>query len=156
MQVPVGILLFVSVLFVGCNEKSEKKAETSLKKPLTIKKNLSKHISGLTWYLNMEDGLKQAKIENKRILIMVGEDSCRWCKKMKEETLIDVRIQNKLKQYILVSIKRSNSKQIGYLDTFDGNIPSFFLMQKNKELSESIVGYYKSDDFLDYLNEIEE
>jgi len=136
--------LFTSLFFVGCSEKSKDKVDTV------------KTISGLTWYLNIENALAQAKEEKKNIIVMVGEDSCRWCKKMKEQTLTDNRIQEKLKAYILVSVKRSDKDALKYLNTFDGNIPSFFFMKDNKELIESIVGYFKADDFLDYINEIEE
>jgi len=159
MKVPLGIFLFVSVLFLGCNEKSKKKVEPSFENVLQDKNTLSRkttHISGLTWYLNIEDGLKQAKIENKRMIVMVSEESCRWCKKMKESTLLDVRIQNRLKEYILVSVKRSDTNAVKHLERFDGNIPSFFFMKEDKELIESIVGYFKADDFLEYIHEIEE
>jgi len=113
-------------------------------------------ISGLLWHLNIETALQKAKKEKKDILVMVGEDSCRWCKKMKNRTLTDARIQKKLKSYILVSVKRSDKEAIQYLPTFDGNIPSFFFLKENKEIIESIVGYFKADDFLEYLNEVEE
>jgi len=142
-----GVFLFFIVfnlLVFGNSEKSEYKTETSTS------------ISGLSWYLNIETALQKAKKEKKSIVVMVGEDSCKWCKKMKNRTLIDTRIQAKLKSYILVSVKRSDKEAMKYLPTFDGNIPSFFFMQDNKELIESIVGYFKADDFLDYLNEVEE
>lgn len=142
-----GVFLFFIVfnlLVLGYSEKSEHKPETMT------------NISGLSWYLNIETALQKAKKEKKSIVVMVGEDSCKWCKKMKNRTLIDTRIQAKLKSYILVSVKRSDKEAMKYLPTFDGNIPSFFFMQDNKELIESIVGYFKADDFLDYLNEVEE
>ena len=142
-----GIFLFFIVfnlLVFGYSDESEHKTETSTS------------ISGLSWYLNIETALQKAKKEKKSIVVMVGEESCKWCKKMKNRTLIDTRIQAKLKSYILVSVKRSDKEAMKYLPTFDGNIPSFFFMQDNKELIESIVGYYKANDFLDYLNEVEE
>ncbi|MCF6243406.1 MAG: DUF255 domain-containing protein [Sulfurovum sp.] len=153
-------LVLLSFL-LGCSEKNEHKAESTLKissqtidKP--IKEETTKTIAGLRWYLNIEESLKIAKRLKKNIIVMVGEESCRWCKKMKERTLTDKRIQEKLKSYILVSVKRSDKDAIKHLDTFDGNIPSFFFMEKDKEIIDSIVGYFKADDFLEYLNEIEE
>ncbi len=114
------------------------------------------NIAGLSWYLNMETALQRAKKEKKDMLIMIGEESCRWCKKMKNRTLTDRRIQEKLKSYILVSLKRSDKESIRYFPNFDGNIPSFFFMRENEEVLDSIVGYFKADDFLGYLNEVDE
>ena len=145
--------IFLSLFFVGCSEKPNSKLSTSIE---DTKTDTIKTIAGLSWYLNIETALEKGKEEKKNIIVMVGEDSCRWCKKMKEQTLTDKQIQDRLKAYILVSVKRSDKDALKYLNTFDGNIPSFFFMQDNKELIESIVGYFKADDFLDYINEIEE
>jgi thioredoxin-related protein len=139
--------------FVGCSEKSEHKSKTPLHE---TKKDTLKTISGLRWYLDIEEAFKKAKEEKKNLVVMVGEESCRWCKKMKERTLTDRRIQEKLKSYILVSVKRSDKNAIKHLHTFDGNIPSFFFMKEDKELVGSIVGYFRADDFLEYIDEVEE
>jgi len=155
MKIQRTCFLFIlfTLFFVGCSEKTEHKSETSV---TDMKIDTLETISGLTWYPNIEKALQKAKEEKKNVVVMVGENSCRWCKKMKERTLTDSRIQEKLKSYILVSVKRSDKNAIKHLDTFDGNIPSFFFIQNDKELIDSIVGYFKADDFLDYINEIEE
>lgn len=136
--------LYLSILLLsGCskNEERSKGVDT---------------IAGLSWHLDMQRGFSLAKKEGKDVIVMVGEDSCRWCKKMKERTLTDTRIQEKMKKYVLVSIKRSDKDSVKQIAEFDGNIPSFFFMHANKELIEPVVGYFKADDFLSYIQEVEE
>ena len=136
-------LFFAMVwLFVACEDK-------------LIQNNKQVIISGQKWYEEIDTARKLAKKEHKNLLVMVSEDHCRWCIKMEEETLTHLPIQQKLKNYILVSIKRSDKKSTKKLDGFDGNIPSFFFIEPQTGFSESIIGYYEATSFLDYLTEIE-
>ena len=113
-------------------------------------------ITGLSWYTDIDTALYVAQKEQKNVIVMVGEDTCKWCRKMRQRTLTDVRIQKKLQSYILVYLKRSSENIVNNIPDFDGNIPSFFFMKDNRELIESVVGYFTADDFLQYIDEIEE
>lgn len=149
------LVFFVSLLFfIGCSPNEEAPQNSDV----NVEKNESqiKTIAGLPWYLNMQRGFSRAEKEGKDVIVMIEEDTCKWCKKMKEDTLTDKRIQGKLRQYVLVSIKRSDKSSVKQIPEFDGNIPSFFFMQANKEMIEPVVGYFKADDFLSYIEELEE
>jgi len=149
----IGVFV-VAILFLGCSEDvKSKRIDNKLQ---SKEKDSISTIAGLPWHSDLESAFSLASKENKNVIVMVGEESCRFCKKMKEKTLIDVRIQKKLNNYILVSLKRSDKKSIKYISEFDGNIPSFFFMKSNKEMIEPVVGYFKPDDFLQYIEEIEE
>jgi thioredoxin-related protein len=108
------------------------------------------------WQSDIQEAFEIAKKGDKKLFVMVSEDHCRWCFRMKNEALSDPRVQKMLEKYILVSIKRSDKASVAYVESFDGVIPSFFLMGNNQEEIESIIGYFKVDDFLGYLGEIEE
>ena len=137
-------LIFCMIgFFVGCQEK-----------PMQEIKQVT--ISGQKWYLDIEEAEALAKKEKKNLLVMVSETTCRWCIKMDKETLTQISIQNKLSEYILVSLKRSDKKSTKKLEGFDGNIPSFFFIESQSGFSESIIGYYEANTFLDYLREIED
>ncbi len=135
-------VLYLSIVFLlmGCSEKKENSHST---------------IAGLSWSSDIETSFKIAQKENKNVIVMVGEDSCKWCKKMQESTLINKSIQEKMKQYILVYIKRSDKVSLKFIPEFDGKIPSFFFMQANQEIIEPVVGYFEAVDFLSYIEEIE-
>ena len=144
------ILLLLSLN--ACSESTEKMATQNV-----LPKQVSmQNIAGLDWYLDIDSALKSAQKAHKNLIIMVGENSCRWCKKMKERTLTDVQVQNKLAEYVLVSIKRSDKASVAHVPEFDGSIPSFFFMKANEEVYDSVVGYFKADDFLRYINQVEE
>lgn len=110
----------------------------------------------LVWHTDISSALIQAKKEEKNLLVMVGENNCRWCVKMKAETLSKKCVSERLKKYVLVSVKRSDKNAIQHLDGFDGVIPSFFFIEANETPIDAIVGYFKADDFIRYIDEVEE
>jgi thioredoxin-related protein len=144
----------VSFFILGYSDAQEEKKIVKMTIPKPVDKTLK--IAGLEWYTDVELGFYIAKKEHKNVIVMVGEDSCRWCKKMKENTLSDPKIQEALQQYILISIKRSDKESVKYVPEFDGNIPSFFFMTEKENMIEPVVGYFNADDFLTYIKEIEE
>ena len=156
--------LFAFFLLQGCNEKTDK--TSSLVTPDLKEKKQKSHkqtlpdtietLGNLNWHSNVREAFSLAKKEQKNVIIMVGEDNCRWCVKMKKNTLSNPRIQKQLQKYILVSIKRSDKEAVRNVAEFDGNIPSFFFLDENKEVLEAIVGYFNANDFLGYILEIEE
>jgi len=154
MRIILACVIVVSFFILGCSRVKEEKKSTEHALSIQLDRNIT--IAGLTWYTHVESGYTRAKEEHKNVIIMVGEDSCRWCTKMKKGTLTDKRIMKMLQHYVLVSIKRSDKEAIKYVPEFDGKIPSFFFMNHNKELIEPVVGYFKADDFLTYMKEIEE
>jgi len=157
-------IFLAMIVLAGCTEKTEKKSsqftqDIQSETTQTNKQSLPdavEHLGDLSWHSNVKEAFSLAKKENKKLIIMVGEDSCRWCVKMKKKTLIDTRVQEKMKQYMLVSIKRSDKEAVKFVPEFDGNIPSFFFIDENKESMGSIVGYFNADDFVEYMSEIEE
>jgi len=157
-------ILLALLVLEGCTDKTDKKSslvtsDTTSESIYTSKQTLVDTIEtlgNLSWHSNVEEAFILAKKENKDVIIMVGEDSCRWCVKMKKKTLTDTRVQEQMKKYVLVSIKRSDKEAVKFVPKFDGNIPSFFFIDKNKELMESVVGYFNADDFTGYIKEIEE
>ena len=162
----LGVSLLLASLFTGCSDKNDKKSDafTSAVSSKDTEKKMGaqqrpdrlQRIADLSWHSHLETAFTKAKKEHKNVLVMVGEDNCRWCVKMKEGTLIDKRIKKALEKYVLVSIKRSDKEALTYIPQFDGKIPSFFFMTEDKETIEPVVGYFKADDFLTYINEIEE
>ncbi|NNJ44563.1 MAG: hypothetical protein HKP62_00960 [Sulfurovum sp.] len=53
-------------------------------------------------------------------------------------------------------MQRSDKKTADRIKDFTGAIPSFYFMQPDQEVFESVVGYFMTEDFLGFLNEIEE
>jgi hypothetical protein len=61
-----------------------------------------------------------------------------------------------MQSYILLKVQRSDKETAKRVSEFTGAIPSFYFMEPDQELYESIVGYFTTEDFLQFLTEIEE
>ncbi len=107
----------------------------------------------LAWGSQLSEGFKVAQAQKRPLLVMISEPDCRWCVKLKEQTLSDTKVQHLLEGFVRVKIRRSDRTQSGQIHAFDGKIPSLFVMTPKGEVVTSIVGYYKPDDLLDYLQE---
>lgn len=149
MKILTSLLIVCSFLVFANAEEKAFNTKIDQKDTITI-------IAGLPWHSDIDTAYAIAQKENKKVIIMVGEDYCKWCKKMKERTFIDERIKAKLEKYILVSVKRSDKFAIKHVPSFDGNIPSLFFMAADREMIEAVVGYFVANDLLEYIQEIEE
>jgi thiol:disulfide interchange protein len=109
----------------------------------------------LKWQTNWEETFIKADKQNKRVIVFVNEDYCKWCKKMKKTTLSDKMVQQKLNNYVLFKVKRSNKEIMKHIEDFSGAIPSFYIFSPKGKQLDNIVGYFQKEDFMDYLNEIE-
>jgi len=110
----------------------------------------------LHWETDMDDAFARAQKEHKDVMVMVEEKHCKWCKKMKKGALSDREVQDKLQSYILLKVKRSDKKTAKRIEAFTGAIPSFYFMQPDKEMIDSVIGYFVTEDFVGYLDEIAE
>lgn len=110
----------------------------------------------LSWETDMDHAFERAQKEQKNVMIMVEDRRCKWCKNMKMGALSDPNVQDKLQSYILLKVQRSDKKTAGRIEDFTGAIPSFYFMEPDQELFESVVGYFAIEDFLRFLTEIEE
>ena len=113
-------------------------------------------IAGLQWHSDINRAYTVAAKENKHVLVMVANDYCQWCRKMKEQTFTDTRIKEKLEQYTLVLMKHSDKSVYKHIPVFNGTVPSLFFMHPKRDLIDKIVGYFAADDLLEYINDIEE
>jgi len=140
------IILSSILLFSACSEETTKKNKIE-----TI--HLDKY--GIPWAKDLSTAFSLAKKEKKNIIIMAVSVNCSWCKKMKERTLSNRKVAKRLKQYILVQADRETPSQREQLPPFK-HVPILFFMTPQKELIDNMRGYYQADDFLDYLNQIED
>ncbi len=159
-----GIVFFCLLPLPACAEETSKSAKVSTLKSqkhetiqtMQIKEETLGAFDKLNWETDMDHAFERAKKEQKNVMIMVEDTRCKWCTKMKEGALSDQNVQDKLQSYILLKVQRSDKDAAKRISDFTGAIPSFYFMQPDQELVESVVGYFVTEDFLGYLNEIEE
>ncbi len=82
----------------------------------------------LQW-TNFTQGLKEASVSNKKVLIDVYTDWCGWCKKMEKDTYSDREVQNYLnKNYVLVRLNAESNQEetIDTMHVTDAQLASAF------------------------------
>ena len=57
----------------------------------------------LEWAEDYEEGLVQAKKENKDLYIFISSTSCPWCAKFEREVLTDAKVIQSLKKRLYIS-----------------------------------------------------
>lgn len=144
----LNIALIISTIFIFTSCSNEEKTEI---KTETIKKDKY----GIPWAKDLPTAFALAKKENKNLVVMAVSVGCGWCKKMKERTLSNPKVAKRLEKYILVQADRETPSEREQLPPFK-HVPIIFFMTPNKEIIDNMRGYYLVDDFLEYLDEIEE
>ena len=108
----------------------------------------------IVWLKDINTAFEVAKKEQRTVMVLVEGENCRWCKKMKHHTLGDENVQQKLKSYITVKMMRENENDVKDLPIIQG-VPSIFFMTPEKEVMESVIGYFNVGDFLSYISDVE-
>ncbi|CAA6804751.1 MAG: Unknown protein [uncultured Sulfurovum sp.] len=137
----VTFLIFLLLNFTACDTKKT-----------TYEKNIG---YGIPWEKDLTSAFIKAKKEKKVLLVMAVSDDCRWCEKMKKETLSEPKVAEKLKNYVLLMVDRDNKSEAEQLPPFK-HVPIIFFMTHEKETLEHIRGYFSPEDFLEYLIDFEE
>ncbi len=100
----------------------------------------------------MEQILKQAKNENKIVLLKFYSDSCTYCKKLDREVFVPENI-NKLSRLAVLSninVQSEEGKLLRKKYNIKG-VPTVILLSGDGNEIDRIVGYEKKDDFLKEL-----
>jgi thioredoxin-related protein len=93
--------------------------------------------------------LKQAKEQNKLIMLVVVGDYCPWCKKFERKTLTSSEVKNKTsKEFIPVIIDRVNDEGTYPPEFHSKLIPTVYFINPatQKHVYESL-GYMKKNEF---------
>ncbi|MDD3591076.1 MAG: thioredoxin family protein [Sulfurovum sp.] len=109
----------------------------------------------LHWEKDTATAFAKAKVEKKNVMLMVEASRCRWCKRMKEETLADEEVKKRLQNYILVKVLRDDKEEMKVLPESYYPAPSTFFMTPKGEIIERAIGFFEVEDFITYINDVE-
>ncbi|PHS34354.1 MAG: thioredoxin family protein [Sulfurovum sp.] len=108
----------------------------------------------LEWEKDLDTAFEVAKKEQKVVMVLIEGEHCRWCTKMKQRTLSDEGVEKRLEKFVVVKVMREDAKAMSVLPQING-VPTIFFMTAQKEVLESIVGYFDVTDFTSYINDVE-
>ena len=146
MWIKLLVVISTLLIFSACSD------EKQTTEPVKVEK---KETYGIPWEKDFPSAFAKAKKENKKLMVMAVSEGCRWCDKMKENTLSNPAVTKKLKNYILVQADRETPHERDKLPEFK-HVPIIFFMKPNKEVIDNLRGYFAPDDFLEYLNEMDD
>jgi len=115
---------------------------------------LTGSIFALDWVKDINTALEMAKKEHKTIMVMVEQENCRWCKKMKGRTLSDDTVEKRLENFVVVKVMKENGNAMAKLPPVQG-APTIFFMKEDKAIIEEIIGYFNVEDFISYIDDVE-
>lgn len=98
--------------------------------------------------------LKQAKAENKDIYMLVTSESCKWCRKFENKTLVNIPLVKKIeKEYVILHVTRD----FDYIPAKFKvkRVPKHFFLTQNAEEIYSFLGYWNVEDFSSFLDEVQ-
>ena len=101
--------------------------------------------------ISFNEAITLAKKEKKLIFLMVEEEHCPWCRKMKATSLKDEEVMEILKlDYISIKIDKSDKDLKRQFKT--RFVPTMFIIDpyKEKEVSK-LVGYISAESLYDIL-----
>lgn len=108
-----------------------------------------------SWEASLPDAIEQAKIKDKRIMVMVEGEHCRWCKKMLHRTIADDTVQKRLAEgYVSVRVQREDLETMKNLPEVRG-VPTIFFMDQDRNVIEEVIGYFDVLDFTSYMNDVD-
>ncbi len=110
-------------------------------------------LNALEWQDEYEDAQVLALKENKIIYAFIVSNSCRWCRKMEETTMLDKEIIKRLeKDFVVVELIRGFDT---YPDTLTTKmVPKHFFFTPQEKKIFSIPGYWDVEDFASILDDV--
>ena len=141
-----GVIIATILIFIACSTEEN---------PRLIQQSIKLDQYGIAWVKDLNTAFKLAKEEKKNVMIMAVSVGCGWCKKIKQHTLSNAMITKRLENYILVQVDRETPSERDQLPAFK-HVPIIFFMTPQKKMIDNMRGYYTAEDFIEYLNEIEE
>ena len=97
------------------------------------------------------EAIKKAAELKMPVLVLFESDQCSWCKKMKEETFPDPKVQEAIKKYIVVHVDVYKDKAIA--KKFGVKyLPSYVVTNAQEESVKVDGGFKTADQFVQWLD----
>lgn len=110
----------------------------------------------IDWSINYRDAIKTAQHKNRPVMVLITSKRCKWCKKLKYETLSNEAIIDRLNDnFVTVEIDRYK-RNYPYKRLRVRVVPTIYFLDKNgKPLMRPVIGYWSAENFNSYLDDVE-
>lgn len=106
------------------------------------------------WAKSYDEAIKQAKVEKKKVYMLITSDDCRWCRKFENTTLKEEATIAKLNsKYILLHVNRD--KDVFPEKYIRKGVPRHYVLSENENIIYTFLGYWNHEDFFSFMSEAE-
>ncbi len=100
----------------------------------------------------LKNSLLQSKREQKPLMVLVTAEKCKYCTKMKKETLSNDTVKKNLEGFLFTTVRKSSVDAKRYLPKTRYTPTVFFVSPKFK-IVNSVKGYLGAADFNMWIND---
>ncbi|HHD75877.1 MAG TPA: thioredoxin family protein [Campylobacterales bacterium] len=100
-----------------------------------------------------EEALKQAKDEDKIIMLSIRAINCHYCDRMETETLVEDEVQEALEKDFITLHYNQDLEELP-LGFSGGMTPNFIFVDKDENILQMYPGMRTPEQFMEVLNEI--
>jgi len=109
----------------------------------------------LNWVDSYKDAISKAKSDKKNIMVLITTSSCRWCRKLELETLVDKSVIKRLNSdYVSLHVTRGKDEYPSFLQA-PGVPTTYFLDADGKPIIKRVMGYWNVEDYLSFLDDVD-
>ncbi len=115
-------------------------------------------IIGLLWLPailmsgELKDALLEAKNQQKPLMVMVTSEACRYCEKMKNETLQNSKVKEQTKGFLFTKVDQHSSEAKRYLPAIN-YAPTIFFVSPKFKIVNSAEGYLAPHKFIPWVED---
>jgi len=107
----------------------------------------------IDWIYSFDNGLEQAKEQDKPIMIDFYSKSCSWCDVLDKKTYTDEEVNSLAEKFICVKIDVYKNRQVTNKYKIQG-LPTIVFLNSEGEEIERIVGYRGPSAFVEIMSKI--
>ena len=107
----------------------------------------------IKWYHNYDEGVAAAKLQHKKLFVLITSETCRWCRKLETVTMQDPGIIKRINEkYIAVALTRDKER---YPKTLQAKmVPMSYYLKTDGSIINSVPGYWNVEDYHTILNDV--
>jgi thioredoxin-related protein len=99
----------------------------------------------------------EAQKQNKHLMVLITQDNCQYCKRMKNTTFKDPEVIKRINEsYVFVEVNRYTDKIYpkDYLTVY-GVPTTYFLYKNGNKIMRGAGGYWNKEDFFSFMDDAE-
>jgi len=117
-----------------------------------------RRIVGLLWLPAMlmsgelKNFLLEAKNQQKPLMVMVTSEECRYCKKMKNETLKNAKVKEEIQGFLFTKVDQNSPEAKRYLPAIN-YAPTIFFVSPKFQIVNAAEGYLPPHKFIPWIED---